>query len=150
MNSVTLAVAYQLVAMESSENMNAEYDVFGDTNSEFDTTWAHLALKIVAENPEERLSKLDRFREDLKAAAKGQEFEEKMDETKMIRFLRAGNWDLQHAMKIFLHHMEHTRRFLPFMGGSGFPSEIEHVYKDNLVWVSPYRDQHGRRVLVLK
>jgi hypothetical protein len=130
--------------------MKAEYDAFGDTESEFETIWGELALKQVSENPEERISKLDTFKEDLKTAAKGQELEGKLDETQMIRFLRAGNWELKHAMAVFLRHMEHTRKFLPFMGGSGFPSEIEHVYREKLVWVSPYRDQHGRRVLLLR
>eukprot|EP00092_Neocalanus_flemingeri_P028620 GFUD01031078.1.p1 GENE.GFUD01031078.1~~GFUD01031078.1.p1 ORF type:complete len:311 (-),score=69.07 GFUD01031078.1:154-1086(-) len=144
-------MAYQVVKTESSaEQMNSEYDEFGDTNSEFDSTWARLALQKISENPEERLSKLDKFQDVLKVTAKGKEFEEKMDEAMMIRFLRAGNWDLEHAMKMFLHHMEHTRKFLPFMGGSGFPSELEHVYQEKLVWVSPYRDQHGRRVLLLR
>eukprot|EP00090_Calanus_glacialis_P046822 TRINITY_DN9385_c0_g1_i2.p1 TRINITY_DN9385_c0_g1~~TRINITY_DN9385_c0_g1_i2.p1 ORF type:complete len:298 (+),score=58.99 TRINITY_DN9385_c0_g1_i2:254-1147(+) len=130
--------------------MNPEYDVFGDTNSEFDTAWAELALNRVSENPEEHISKVDTFKEQLKVVSKGQDFEDKIDETQMIRFLRAGNWDLKHSMAIFLHHMEHTRKFLPYMGGSGFPSEIEHVYREKLVWVSPYRDHQGRRVLLLR
>jgi len=130
--------------------MKAEYDDFSDTNLDFDSKWAQLALKLIAENPEERISKLDTFQIALKAKSKGKEFEDKMDETRMIRFLRAGNWNLVNAMDMFLHHMEHTRKFLPFMGGSGFPSEIEQLYREKLVWVSPYRDKCGRRVLVLR
>eukprot|EP00091_Calanus_sinicus_P001672 TRINITY_DN11699_c0_g1_i2.p1 TRINITY_DN11699_c0_g1~~TRINITY_DN11699_c0_g1_i2.p1 ORF type:complete len:264 (-),score=48.04 TRINITY_DN11699_c0_g1_i2:373-1164(-) len=129
--------------------MSPEYDAFGDTNSEFETAWTELALNRVSENPEERISKVDTFKDQLQVASKGQDFDN-MDETQMIRFLRAGNWDIKHSMAIFLRHMEHTRKFLPFMGGSGFPSEIEFVYREKLVWVSPYRDQHGRRVLLLR
>jgi len=130
--------------------MNVEYDGFGDTNSNFDSVWAELAHKMVFENPEELPLKIDTFTEDLRKVSKGQEFLDNMDETQMIRFLRAGNWDLKQSMSLFLRHMEHTRKFLPYMGGSGFPSEIQGVYNEKLVWVPPYRDQHGRRVLVLK
>jgi len=131
-------------------NMDVEYDLFGDTNYELDAAWTQLARRLVSENPEDHLSKIDTFKKDLKTASKGNDFEEKISEPQIIRFLRAGNWDLKHSMSLFLRHMDHTRKFLPYMGGSGFPSEIEGVYKEKLVWVSPYRDQHGRRVLLLR
>jgi len=130
--------------------MNVEYEGFGDICSKLDSVWTDLSHKRVLENPEEITLKIDTFKENLKGASKGQEFLEIMDETQMIRFLRAGNWDLKQSLSLFLRHMEHTRKFLPYMGGSGFPSEIQGVYNQKLVWVPPYRDQQGRRVLVLR
>ena len=130
--------------------MNVDYEGFGDIYSKLDSIWMDLAHKLVLENPEELTLKIDTFKENLKGASKGQEFLDIMDETQMIRFLRAGNWDLKQSLSLFLRHMEHTRKFLPYMGGSGFPSEIQGVYNQKLVWVPPYRDQQGRRVLVLR
>ena len=128
------------------------FDHFENFKKELSEEWQKLAEDLIKENPDETKQKIKGLKSEIcKANENVKEIEEDyIGEEQLIRFLRAANWDEKHALSMFLHHMDHARKFLPYMGGSGFPSEIQCVYEEQLVWVSPIRDSHGRRVLLLR
>ena len=124
------------------------FDHFENLKKELSEEWQKLAEDLIKENPGETKQKINGLKSEIcKANENVKEIEEDfIGEEQLIRFLRAANWDEKYALSMFLHHMDHARKFLPYMGGSGFPSEIQCVYEE----VFPLRDPHGRRVLLLR
>ncbi|XP_023340744.1 alpha-tocopherol transfer protein isoform X2 [Eurytemora carolleeae] len=103
-----------------------------EPGNDLDETWKTIASEIVKENEEEREAKISEFIKLIQAdpqVAKWKGPEEKSsrfeDKQCMIKFLRAGLWNVKTAMHIL---------------------RLEKVWAQKLISVSDYRDYYGRRI----
>eukprot|EP00092_Neocalanus_flemingeri_P046969 GFUD01053049.1.p1 GENE.GFUD01053049.1~~GFUD01053049.1.p1 ORF type:complete len:294 (-),score=61.70 GFUD01053049.1:141-1022(-) len=118
-------------------------------DDDIDEKWAVRAKTIVNEpgDKEEIKAKVEELR--LKLKEKYPDSADIFTDKYIIKYLRSANWDVVDAMDMFVTSVQQFKDFLPFIT-AGTPSQLQEVWNKKLVWISPKRDQFGRRVLVLR
>eukprot|EP00092_Neocalanus_flemingeri_P013354 GFUD01014398.1.p1 GENE.GFUD01014398.1~~GFUD01014398.1.p1 ORF type:complete len:296 (-),score=64.73 GFUD01014398.1:523-1410(-) len=118
---------------------------------DIDDEWAVRAETIVNEpsDEEEVKAKVEDARRKLIEIYPDANTEDIFTEKNIIKYLRSANWNVVDAMDMFLTSVQQFKDFLPFIT-AGSPSQLEKVWSKKLVWVSPKRDQWGRRVLIFR
>eukprot|EP00092_Neocalanus_flemingeri_P078010 GFUD01096948.1.p1 GENE.GFUD01096948.1~~GFUD01096948.1.p1 ORF type:complete len:296 (-),score=66.79 GFUD01096948.1:522-1409(-) len=118
---------------------------------DIDDEWAVRAETIVNEpsDEEEVKAKVEDARRKLNERYPDANTEDIFTEKNIIKYLRSANWNVVDAMDMFLTSVQQFKDFLPFIT-AGSPSQLEKVWSKKIVWVSPKRDQWGRRVIIFR
>ena len=67
----------------------------------------------------------------------------------IFRYLRGSNWNVDVSYDLLRASCYQARDYYPYMS-AGLPSDLDHVWQENLLSVSEERDQHGRRIFILR
>ena len=63
--------------------------------------------------------------------------------------MRGSNWNVDVSYDLLRASCYQARDYYPYMS-AGLPSDLDHVWQENLLSVSEERDQHGRRIFILR
>jgi len=122
------------------------------SNQPLDEKWEHLAETLVKEHKDLKEVLLQEFKDKIESdveLVKLVESDLVKDEQFLIRYLRGANWTVDTAVELITASYTQVKYYFPYMS-AGPPSTLDHVWDKNLVTVPLERDQHGRRVFVIR
>jgi len=125
-------------------------------SEQFDEVWSAISRDIINESSgadkEAKIAKfLTAYREDAEVAAwrnpeDGDRWESR---DQLIRFLRAGLWDVEAALKVLRSYLASGRTYISIVRVS-IPTKLEKVWNAKLNAITDYRDKFGRRIYIYR
>jgi len=110
--------------------------------------WVRKAEELVAEKQESRHAIVCNLKEVIGKDEMLQKVQSDLDEKKLTKFLRAGNWDVSSAAELLRSYLDLGRQF-PECIEASLPSQQRRVWAQKLLSCKPVRDSRGRRILIL-
>jgi len=117
--------------------------------------WTTIKQQLVKENDQDKEEKIRQFLELYKSdpvVAKwrvpedGDKWEKR---ERLIKFLRAGSWDVQASLDILKNYLDSGRLYTSVVRES-LPSRLDKVWNLQLNAITEYRDADGRRIYVYR
>jgi len=121
-----------------------------------DEVWIKMAAQLLREKPSERSNKVASFRQAIASDHElcnrlglGGETIKEGSEGLLVRFLRAGLWEVDEAMVVLKSYCSLGDEYQQYIDRA-IPSKLERVWSHKLNTINERRDNHGRRVYIFR
>eukprot|EP00092_Neocalanus_flemingeri_P021564 GFUD01023389.1.p1 GENE.GFUD01023389.1~~GFUD01023389.1.p1 ORF type:complete len:299 (+),score=62.38 GFUD01023389.1:109-1005(+) len=131
-----------------AESGHLQMDPFMDLEECLSEEWIERARELLGEIQTQRPTYLEGLR---KAVGKDdylEQFKNVLDDRKLTKFLRAGNWDVIVALELLRSFWMFGKDF-PECVKSSLPSKLENVWDKKFISCNPVRDNLGRRIVTI-
>jgi len=117
--------------------------------------WETMKQELISEQEQDRELKISKFLELYKADPVVAKWRDPSDgdrwerRERLIKFLRAGCWDLEAALTVMRNYLESGNLYMGIVRES-VPAKLNKVWSEKLNAVTEYRDVQGRRIYIYR